>query len=609
VRLTRLLAAAIAASLAVAAAAQDRSSDYGAWFLRTFGPPQPQGRFDLRLLDEARYVFDTVAASADKKQGRHPRLLVIDRTDGYEAQALPDGTILINLALLRFCYGAEAADPARGRARLAFVLGHEMAHLAYDDSWHAEAFGALRRYGDARLVEETRRWADEPAEVREAKEFHADQAGFIFVTMAGFDPAAVLGKETDFLKEWAVRVQADTVPADGRHPAFDQRSRVLRTRLEDMAREVPFFRFGVRLVQLGRFDDAVPLLQHVRSTFPSREVENNLGLAFYQRALARLAECGSREGLRFKLPLALDPETLAARIRLRGAESQAPCSQAEGARLDIEAAERAIASAVEHGPGYAAARVNLAAVLLLGDRPLKALSLLRESSTPDGAPRDARLALVDAIAVYLAGPKQQLDTADGALQALEEIEARCSNDRSTCRGKDASVGPAATFNRARILQERGRAESARRAWEAFLAVEPLGPFADEARNALLKAGVDVAVAEPSLRRTAQRPLLDRLPTETRRRIQAAPRRPFTLGDIRGAFLNATGVEALELRGVVELVEESLTPRRTVAVLESELGPPSSVSELESGRQTLVYRDAAYDLIAEEVVHRVLFQPR
>ena len=40
---------------------------------------------------------------------------------------------------------------------------------------------------------------------------------------------------------------------------------------------------------------------------------------------------------------------------------------------------------------------------------------------------------------------------------LEEIEARCSNDRSTCRGKDASLGPAATFNRARILQERGRA--------------------------------------------------------------------------------------------------------------------------------------------------------
>jgi tetratricopeptide (TPR) repeat protein len=608
VRLKQLLAGLTAAALASAATAQDRSSDYGAWFLRTFGPAQPRDAFDRTLLDESNRVFAMVAAVADKKEGRHPRLLVVDRTDGYLAQALPDGTILVNLPLLRFCYGSAEADRGRGRARLAFVLGHEMAHLAYDDSWHAEAFGALRRYGDARLVEETRRWADEPAEVRQSKEFHADQAGFVFVTMAGFDPSAVLGEEADFLKEWAAQVQSDTLPADGPHPPFDQRSRVLQTRLEDMAREVPFFRFGVRLVQLGRFDDAVPLLQHVRATFPSREVENNLGLALYQRALARLAECGSREGLRFKLPLALDPETLAARIHLRGAD-QSECAQAESARQDLDAAEHAIQSSVDRGPAYAAARVNLAAVLLMDDRPLKALSLLREGDLGESAPKDERLALVDAIAVYLAGPKQRLDTADGALQALEEIESRCQNHRSPCRGKDAALGSAATFNRARILQERGRTESARRAWEAFLEVEPRGSFADEARIALLKAGVEVVIAEPSLRTGARPPLLDRLAPDARRRIQAAPRRPFTLGDIRGAFVDAPGVQALELRGVVELVEEKLASPRAVALLESELGPPSAVSQLESGRETLVYRDAAYDLEADEVVHRVLFQPR
>lgn len=598
--------------LAAVTGAQERPSDYGAWFLRKFGRAQPRNAFERVLLGEAQRVFEAVVAVADKMPSRQPRLLIVEMADRLEAQALPDGTILLNLALLHFCYAGGEADLERGRARLAFVLGHEIAHLAHDDSWHAEAFGALQRYGDARLREETRGWTEESPEARQAKEFHADEAGFTSMTMAGFDPRAVLGGKTDFLGEWATRVESETLPPEGRHPPFDQRSRVLRTQLEELAQTLPFFRFGVRLVQLGRFDDAVKLLEHVRVKFPSREVEGNLGLAWYQRAISRLAQCGSRDGMRFKLPLALDPTTLASRVRLRS-RATLECDQAGAVREDLVAAERALASAVERDRSYVSARLTLAALWLLDDRALRALDLLREvrARSSGDAPPDARMRLMEAVALYVSGPELGIDTADGALLALEELESGCRAEAGMCRGSaGAALRSAAAFNRARILQERGRAEAARRAWEEFLSLERRGVFADEARASLLRAGINVALEDQptALAGPPRPPLMERLPADERRRLQSGARRAFTLGDIRGAFLSAPGLEALELRGVVEVVEEPLLQYRGTDAL-NQASPPVVVQVLESGLQTLIYEDVAYDMEAGEPVRRVLFQPR
>src|SRR5262249_26849449 len=161
-------------------------------------------------------------------------------------------------------------------------------------------------------------------------------------------------------------------------------------------------------------------LEYVRARFPSREVEGNLGLAWYQRAVSRLGQCGSAEGVRFKLPLALDPETLLARIRLRGETPE--CDRA--VRDDLAEAERALAAATEHDPAYAAARLSLAAVWIVDGRPLKALDLLRAFRVAQGAdaPFDSRVALVEAIALYLSGFELRIDMTDGALQALEDLE-------------------------------------------------------------------------------------------------------------------------------------------------------------------------------------------
>jgi tetratricopeptide (TPR) repeat protein len=594
----------LAVLTAQAGLAQTRSSDYGAWYLEQYGPARPQDDADRVLLEESRSVFARTAAAADKKLGRLPRLLAVERP-GIMSEALPDGTVVISLPLLRFCFDGVALD--QGRARLAFVLGHELAHLAHHDSWRAEAFRELAT-AEPRLAQEARRWladslAESPSQLH-AKELHADESGFIFMTMAGFDPRLVLGEREDFLLRW-LKIQHGAPSKTASHPSFEQRSKALRSNLARVVGGVPFFRFGARLAQLGRYDDALRLLQQALATFPGREVENNLGLAYGQRGLARLAECGNGDGLRFKLPLAIDPHTLAARIHVRGQWSS--CPQAAAAEEDFAASDRVLTSAIQRDPTYAPARLNLAALLALRREAVKALAVLPDAGRPEEAvlASDPRVEVLRAVILYDVGRILGNDTADGSLDALERV---CGTPGTS----DPALCAMVAFDRARILQERGRGEAALRAWKDFLGREPNGPFAVAAATALQPPEGDAADAAPRPTTSpapAPRPLLDRVSDDAARRLRTAVRKPFTLGDVRGAFLAGDGVDALELRGVVEIVEESLPPGTLRSALGERHGAATWSVALWPHAEVVGFEGVAYDIDAGVALRRFFFQPR
>jgi RNA polymerase sigma factor (sigma-70 family) len=90
-------------------------------------------------------VFERVKATADKPGGRFPRLYIINTKGEPFALSVPDGGIIINPTTLETCYAD--VDRAEGDRRLAFILGHELAHLANKDFMHQEAFQALQKYG------------------------------------------------------------------------------------------------------------------------------------------------------------------------------------------------------------------------------------------------------------------------------------------------------------------------------------------------------------------------------------------------------------------------------------------------------------------------------
>jgi tetratricopeptide (TPR) repeat protein len=414
----------------------------------------------------------------------------------------------------------------------------------------------------------------------------------------------VLGPGGDFLTEWASRIDGGNGATDARHPAFRERSRVLRAQLTAIEQDLPFYRFGLRLSSLGRYDDAIRLLERFHSQFPSRETGANLGLAYYGRALGRLRDCGLRDGLRFRLATLVDPETLATRVRLRG-DGSARC--VASARDDLALAEQRLRDASEADPRHLPARLNLAVVLLAAGKGLEAYRVAAGTSDPPAGVHaslpDVRLATVAAVALHMAGRELPLDTTDAALEALREIDGRLGP-------RDLEQRAAIAFNRGRINQERGRNAAAREAWEALLALEPQGVWADEARLALLAAGVNPLVPDPGTVASLPRATLaSRFSVSLQQRLARAKRRPFTLGDLKGCFVSGEDVAAMEIGGVLEIVEEGLRPPVDMAAVEREIGRPRIVVDALGGQQTRVYRDVAYDVVPAGGIIRVLFEPR
>ena len=80
----------------------------------------------------------------------------------------------------------------RGDDRLAFVLGHEIAHQLKDDFWRLKFFQALdtakaQQPRQRQRFKEVEAFFRSPQEERPAQELRADEHGIIYAVMAGFN--------------------------------------------------------------------------------------------------------------------------------------------------------------------------------------------------------------------------------------------------------------------------------------------------------------------------------------------------------------------------------------------------------------------------------------
>ena len=183
--------------LVVPSAHADNSKVFAGWWIKNYGAID--AKMDP-LAARAEQIFERVSMAADKKGSRFPRLVVI-RADGDPyAQVIKDGSVILTYGGLKICY--KGVSPSKGDARLAFILGHELAHLAKDDFWHSSAFAAVREYGDGKKVRESLmkefNWdATDPntQEFIRKQELQADSYGLIYMTMAGYDPKAIIDKD------------------------------------------------------------------------------------------------------------------------------------------------------------------------------------------------------------------------------------------------------------------------------------------------------------------------------------------------------------------------------------------------------------------------------
>ena len=556
------LAAVLAFAAARAGASESRTDRVG-WWIEHYGVIEAQERPGL---DAAWSIFDRVRAVADKNGKRFPRLVMLRDRQGPFALALPDGTVLLTPDAVALCYAG--APRAVGDGRLAFVLGHELAHLARDDFWHAFAPGSRGSNVEprARAIE---------------KERQADAYGLLYMVMAGYAPGSVLRQNASFLDEWERAAGAHPVREGQSHPSNRERARNVRASMQALEDEMDLFRAGVRLMQLERYADALKFLQRFQETLPSREVFNNVGVCNLQLYLRDLGASDPEQALRFRLPVTLDPASRLRRVNPRGEQVACPAA----ARQQLEEAERRLEHAVASDPTYAKASLNLASVRILSGDHARALAAAEDALKAD--PGSVEAQATKAIAMYLYDAKE---LATRAVQILRDLRAR----------QPANAGVA--YNLAVLLDEQQRPSAAREAWEQFLGLEPEGWYAARAHRQL-----GHTAPQPPSRRIEARPALvplGEIRGEVERSLKDLKARRFDLGDETAVLYRGEGLSAIAIDAWIEVVEEEMSPEPLAQLLAS-YGPPPRQVDTNGGR-TLVYDGQAFDVEDGKAVRRILF---
>lgn len=557
---------------------------------------------DHPLVPRVRDVFDRVLTAADKSHNRYPRLLIIRKTGRPWAMALKDGTVVLTQKAMEFCY--QTKDKKNGDARMAFVLGHELAHLAKDDFWHMAAFEAVQRFGsdkksDQELIElfAKTKHVDNAAYAREIfkkKELQADAYGMLYASMAGYAPRGILespeGK--NFFQEWANQVPGKAVYADrtNLHPTPEQRTAFLLSNIKAVNDDLELFDIGVRLCQLGKYKDALAFLETFREKYPCREVFNNIGLISYQLALSSQAECDRKRVCQYKLAGILDKETRARTFIMR----QGPCPQTDVFQQNLQKAIQHFRIACKKDKYYVPARVNLSSALIVAGL----YSIMPGAYSKAAGVLEEALALREddpgalsnrAVAMYLYGPSLKTDMSQQACDALKYL---------IKKNPDFSD---AYYNLGRILAEQKRNAAAREVWEKYLKLESAGIYAEMAREAL---GMEKNMTQnrktslPGFSEPLVRP--GRFDDKAKKLLSGFTRQILELGTIYGEYYCGENLRVLVLEDTVEVVENNV--RQKINLINRR---PIRTFTGFSGTKTFVYEDFAVD-VQEGMVTRMIY---
>lgn len=571
----------------------EKMKEHGSYWIKNFGVVTAK---DNPFVTRAENIFQRVSMASDKSGKRNPRLLVINGDDALWARVIKDGTIILTYGAVKMCYDGVSVE--EGDSRLAFVLGHELAHLAKDEFWHAFALEAVDEHLEDQdmkkaltsQLKETgniHRGPSDSGSFAKTRELQADTYGLLSMAIAGYDPDFIVNNTTNFIEEWVMQTGRNSDPEEGSHPDPKMRAELLKAHLAAVAEETDYFTFGVNLCLLGRYDDAVLLFDAFAEQFPGREVFNNMGLCHYQIAMKYLSFCDEDLLVRFRLSTYLDIKTHAMKFKGEGGND---CLEDERFLQHIRDAIKYFELAIEKDPSYLPSRINLSSALIMTGEYSKAIS--EGVETLQIAPDNPDALNNKAVSLYLFGNANNIDTTDNAIELLKSISS-AHPDYSN-----------AVYNIAAIQSERGRSASAKATWKAFLDIEPTGDYANAARENLGIEKNKAAVAS-TINNPASPVKLGDLEDNTKAILQKMKKREFVIGDFIGEFYNGNGMKVLVIDYVVELVETQHAEPLKINDFENKYGAPKKVKNHSCGK-TLIYDNFAVDVVDEMIQKWIYF---
>lgn len=332
----------------------------------------------------AHQVYDRLLITWDL--GRvPPKLMVVDNATGPWAASLTDGTILLSQAALELSLRENTYN---AEDRLAFVLAHELAHQRNQDWWHRRFFSTDIEGAPSLSMEADPLTQNRPNE----DEWQADLEGLVMMTLAGYNPAAVVGDNNFFdtwiESVWGTHCHTPNIKLAQAHACNEAQTRTqhLKTRLKQLADATLLFELGTQAYVMGEFRSALSYFTEFGRLFPSRAVHTNIGLSFLgeaQNIQTKLNELNDTPTMTPLLPLELgtvelsSTNTQAEKDRVRGIALDDSRRAAERKRLTlqlkkttqsaIKAFDHALQLAPDHPTGY----VHLAcAYLVNGNTPM-----------------------------------------------------------------------------------------------------------------------------------------------------------------------------------------------------------------------------------------------
>lgn len=433
--------------------------DHIQWWLYYYGDYSALGGKNDPRVPGIFAVFERVKQVAEKEASRISRLFIIDTNAEPYALALPDGAIIINRKTLDICY--LNVDEQKAHQRLAYILGHELAHLSNKDFLHREAFQALKEFGDQRDNNDMASCFDLSSleKVREfkKKEFMADKMGALYASMAGYDIGGLLGETDSFLSSWARQTGIGTIyDEDLTHPSFDKRLKFVRSQLMNIVQQLELFNAGVLLYQMENYKDAAAAFLEFSRVYPSGEVFNNTGACYFNLALKRLYDTNKRVYYRFRISTTIQHATHAESL-LRSNAHEHYLKDILFLRY-INRAQEYLRLAVERDSQNKTSRCNLAAVLILKGEYSRALAECDHilKTHPD----DAAALNNKAVALYYYGKKADVDFTQKAIQLLHEANRKYPGNFDIL------------YNLASLKEQRERLSGARLYWEKYLNIAP-----------------------------------------------------------------------------------------------------------------------------------------
>jgi tetratricopeptide (TPR) repeat protein len=358
---------------------------------------------DHKWAKSAFNVFERVKNAADKKESNEAKLLIVNARIKLYAVAFPDGRIIINPETLYICYSDSGKQ--LGDCRLAFILGHELAHLADEDFRHRDSLQAWEKKRFSGQMDR----ASEDFGKHKHKELEADKLGVIYAAMAGYDVSALFGKQDNFFNHWESQIGRENIRRDSnKYPSLDERTANVRSRLKAVAGKVELFRAGVLFYQMGDNERAKEVFEAFAEYYPAREVYNNIGAFYLNAAQMMLSQHFKEEYFRFRVFSVIDYSTSA--VLLRGVEL-------EEIHIYLEDAITYFNKAARRDKTDRACRYNLSAAYLWGKKYNDALKIC--NSILETHPQDVNALNNKAIALYYSKGKNS-DSAWEAVGLLQK---------------------------------------------------------------------------------------------------------------------------------------------------------------------------------------------